>query len=219
MCRFYWNSLYRNYWKIRVMNPPRTKTWIGLTFLNGQGCVGINLEFFSASPDFQARFLYGNCQILIINSHWGLNSNTAVTEVTSPWLIHSGEDKYDCHLFQIIKIPHLLSMTPQGYPVTKTNVCLYHVIQKATGHHFAETRFLVFHWQLLWFHCDFTLRPREIVHHLQMEISNYFCLCDNCCTLIIYFPWDETKWPPFFQKMFRALCKCIFLVWILLHFD
>ena len=42
-------------WKIRVMKPGRTKTWIGLMFLNCQGCVGINLEFFSASSGVGLR--------------------------------------------------------------------------------------------------------------------------------------------------------------------
>ena len=38
-----------------MMKPGRTKTWIGLMFLNGQGCVGINLEFFSASSGVGLR--------------------------------------------------------------------------------------------------------------------------------------------------------------------
>ena len=38
-----------------MMKPGRTKTWIGLMFLNGQGCVGINFEFFSASSGVGLR--------------------------------------------------------------------------------------------------------------------------------------------------------------------
>ena len=38
-----------------MVKPGRTKTWIGLMFLNGQGCVGVNLEFFSASSGVGLR--------------------------------------------------------------------------------------------------------------------------------------------------------------------
>ena len=84
---------------------------------------------------FSKTFFYENCQILIINWRWGLagslfNSKPAVTEVTYPWLTHWGEDNYGCHFSEIIKIPHLSSITPQGYQITKTNVFLHLVIQK-----------------------------------------------------------------------------------------
>ena len=124
---------------------------------------------------FSKTFSYENCQILIINWRWGLagslfNSKPAVTEVTYPRLTHWGEDNYGCHFSEMIKIPRLLSITPQGYQTTKTNVFLHPVIQKAPGHHCAETRFLL--WKLLYFHYNFILRPKEIVHHLQMKFSS-----------------------------------------------
>ena len=79
---------------------------------------------------------------------------------------------------------------------------------KDTGNHFASTHFLLS--KLLYFHYKFTLRLRNLFAICRWDFQIDFCLCINCCTLIIYSPGGQNKMVTVLQKIFWTSYKLFF---------
>ena len=150
--------------------------------------------------NFQTHFLYGNCQIVIINSRLGLavsllNSNPAVTEVTSPWLTQWGEDKYGCvfflrkskyHIYYAWRRRVIQWLQYSMYFCTP----LYIIMQKLVlCYETCNVFIIISHWS-----------QGKSFNICRWNFKIDLCLGDDCCTLIRYSLWGQNKMAIVLQK-------------------